>query len=105
MISTFTTQDLSLDTATASFLTSFDLTSFDLTSFDLTSFDLTSFDLTSFDLTSFDLTSFDLTLSVLEDVDGGEDLALLMASSSIFCAGKRHYRNVYSGCLEYTFTA
>ena len=94
MISTFTTQDLSLDTATSSFLASFDLTSFDLTSFDLTSFDLTSFDLTSFDLTS-----------VPEDVDGGEDLALIMASSSIFCAGKRHYRNVYSGCLEYTFTA
>jgi len=89
LISTFTTQDLSLDTATPSFLTSFDLTSFDLTSFDLTPFDLTSFDLTS----------------VPEDVGGGEDLALLMASSSIFCAGKRHYRNVYSGCLEYTFTA
>jgi len=34
------------------------------------------------------------------DVGGREDLALLMASSSIYCAGKRHYRNVYSGLFR-----
>ena len=118
LISNFTTQDLSLDSAASSFLT-FDLTSFsltpfgltslgltplDLTSFGLTPFGLTSFGLTPLDLTSFDLTSFfsltsldltcDLTPEVPEDVGGGKDLTLAMASSSIFCAGKRKHRHV-----------
>ena len=133
LISNFTTQDLSLDSAASSFLT-FDLTSFsltpfgltplgltplDLTSFgltpfgltsvgltplDLTSFGLTPFGLTSVSLTPLDLTSFfsltsldltcDLTPEVPEDVGGGKDLTLAMASSSIFCAGKRKHRHV-----------
>ena len=107
LISNFTTQDLSLDSAASSFLT-FDLTPFGLTPLDLTSFGLTPFGLTSFgltplDLTSFDLTSFfsltsldltcDLTPEVPED-GGGKDLTLAMASSSIFCAGKRKHRHV-----------